>query len=315
MYEADLNFSLMPAIEALLKPDEEDVPKAKKATNHRRRHNMDFCFACSGVGELICCDYCPASFHLECHDPPLDDLPEGQWLCRSCKTTTEQKKKPSLIKSGSVDSRMELLSGGQTRASRPSTPARDQENLLMVLGGARKIFPKRCTSEAPLQRLSLAVEPKTSPDSLISPWDQLVKAASQCNPRKFELPREMAVHQLFPGDEKGELRSGKNTNRSGRNGNGSSSNSSTGSRSRGGGVENATSALPAKSCFSCRKSCSRAPLISCDFCPLFFHQDCLDPPMTALPTTMWMCPVHPHQITVRRRRMIRSLSLVDQITD
>lgn len=39
MYQdADLNFTLMPAIQALLKPDEEDVPKPKKPpqTYYRR---------------------------------------------------------------------------------------------------------------------------------------------------------------------------------------------------------------------------------------------------------------------------------------
>lgn len=30
--------------------------------------------------------------------------------------------------------------------------------------------------------------------------------------------------------------------------------------------------LPAKTCFYCRRSCKRAPLIACDYCPLFFHQ-------------------------------------------
>lgn len=30
--------------------------------------------------------------------------------------------------------------------------------------------------------------------------------------------------------------------------------------------------LPAATCFYCRKSCKKAPLISCDYCPLFFHQ-------------------------------------------
>lgn len=53
--------------------------------------------------------------------------------------------------------------------------------------------------------------------------------------------------------------------------------------------------LPAKTCFKCRKSCKKAPLIACDYCPLLFHQDCLDPPLTAPPTGMWMCPNHVEQ--------------------
>lgn len=303
--EADLNFSLMPAIEALLKPDDDDTPRTKKppASSYRRRHNQDYCYGCSTTGELICCDRCPASFHLECHDPPLTekDVPQGPWLCRSCKSEHDaelpRQKKVPLMKSGSLDSRMELLPSRERRGSRPSTPVGPQENLLIALGVARKIFPKRSNSEAPMQRLSLSVEPNTPSDALISPWDQLVKAASRCNPRKFELPREMCVHQLFPGDDKGEVRNGKNKN--GKNGNGSNGSTCMNIiRNKTQEVSNGVAPMPSKTCFSCRKSCKKAPLISCDFCPLFFHQDCLDPPMTALPTTMWMCPVHPHQITV-----------------
>lgn len=58
--------------------------------------------------------------------------------------------------------------------------------------------------------------------------------------------------------------------------------------------------LPAKNCFSCRRSCKKAPLVACDYCPLFFHQDCLNPPLTALPAGMWMCPNHPEQFIVSR---------------
>lgn len=282
MYESDLNFTLMPAIEALLKPDDDDGPKQRKpASSYRRRHNQDLCYACSGGhGELICCDKCPASFHLECLDPPLDEVPTGRWLCKTCKVANV--KKPALVKSGSVDSRMEI----SIATARPSTPLGQlDEDLPLAIGLARKIFPKRSNSEAP-QRLSLSVERKTSPDSLISPWDQLVKQASKTNPRKFELPKDLCVHQLFPGDDKVDV------NKNGKN--------SKSFKSTNGSTSSATNTpLPSKSCFSCKRTCRKAPLISCDFCPLLFHQDCLDPPMTALPTTMWMCPVHPHQMAVR----------------
>lgn len=50
--------------------------------------------------------------------------------------------------------------------------------------------------------------------------------------------------------------------------------------------------LPPKTCFYCRRSCRKAPLLACDYCPLAFHQDCLDPPLTTPPTTLWMCPHH-----------------------
>lgn len=36
------------------------------------------------------------------------------------------------------------------------------------------------------------------------------------------------------------------------------------------------------------------PIISCDYCPLHWHMDCLDPPMVAIPARerRWMCPNH-----------------------
>jgi len=52
--------------------------------------------------------------------------------------------------------------------------------------------------------------------------------------------------------------------------------------------------LPACLCFECGRSCRKAPLIACDYCSLYFHQDCLDPPLTTFPIGRWMCPNHPN---------------------
>lgn len=173
-------------------------------------------------------------------------------------------------------------------SSRPSTPTSAEPMDVDSANEGARIFLKRSNSAAlcPTARLSLSVE--SAPPVPDSPWDQLVKVASMCNPKKFDLPKEMCVYQLFPGDEKCDSRHGKKNGKSG------------GGTFKG-GKSSEGAPLPAKTCFSCRKSCKNAPLVACDFCPLFFHQDCLDPPLTALPTTLWMCPVHPHQIAVSER--------------
>lgn len=48
------------------------------------------------------------------------------------------------------------------------------------------------------------------------------------------------------------------------------------------------------------------PILSCDYCPLHWHMDCLDPPMTAIPASerRWMCPNHIEHIFVRYFRSI-----------
>ena len=40
------------------------------------------------------------------------------------------------------------------------------------------------------------------------------------------------------------------------------------------------------------RGCRKGPLVSCDYCSNMYHLDCLTPPLTSLPTTRWMCPLH-----------------------
>lgn len=48
-------------------------------------HYDDHCRICHKLGDLLCCETCPAVFHLECVDPPLTDVPTEDWQCALCK--------------------------------------------------------------------------------------------------------------------------------------------------------------------------------------------------------------------------------------
>ena len=49
-------------------------------------------------------------------------------------------------------------------------------------------------------------------------------------------------------------------------------------------------------------------LIECDFCPLSFHTNCLQPPLTNKPLGMWMCPNHAeHAEVTKLPEMVRLL--------
>ena len=46
--------------------------------------NDDYCSACGGNGDLICCDSCSKSFHFECVDlVGSAELPDD-WFCNDC---------------------------------------------------------------------------------------------------------------------------------------------------------------------------------------------------------------------------------------
>lgn len=118
-----------------------------------------------------------------------------------------------------------------------------------------------------------------------SALEVLALAAALSNPREFELPRELRLPITFPGTDKIDINTGKrNKQQNSQTNNGKSHCLDTG----------LMVPLPARLCFECGKSCKRAPLIACDYCPLYFHQDCLDPPLTGFPSGRWMCPNHPN---------------------
>jgi N-acetylglutamate synthase-like GNAT family acetyltransferase len=43
----------------------------------------DLCRVCGDGGDLLCCDTCPATFHLDCLGLP--EVPAGEWFCPACR--------------------------------------------------------------------------------------------------------------------------------------------------------------------------------------------------------------------------------------
>ncbi|KAI4688405.1 hypothetical protein J4E81_008001 [Alternaria sp. BMP 2799] len=62
-----------------LGPDDNDP-------NSPQSESDDFCSACRGAGEFVCCENCPRVFHLLCCDPPRTEVPDGAFYCYECNT-------------------------------------------------------------------------------------------------------------------------------------------------------------------------------------------------------------------------------------
>ncbi|KAL1137604.1 hypothetical protein AAG570_009300 [Ranatra chinensis] len=76
-----------------LDPELEETPEGKWSCPHCEGEGIqekeddvhqEFCRVCKDGGELLCCDSCPSAYHTFCLNPPLTDIPDGDWKCPRC---------------------------------------------------------------------------------------------------------------------------------------------------------------------------------------------------------------------------------------
>ncbi|XDA81706.1 hypothetical protein R6Z07F_011637 [Ovis aries] len=65
-------------------PKDDDDDEDEGGCEEEEDDHMEFCRVCKDGGELLCCDACPSSYHLHCLNPPLPEIPNGEWLCPRC---------------------------------------------------------------------------------------------------------------------------------------------------------------------------------------------------------------------------------------
>ncbi|XP_053279322.1 PHD finger protein 12 [Pleuronectes platessa] len=354
VYDLDTSGGLMEQIQTLLAPPKsEDVEKrSRKLTRDVRRSgratNHDTCDSCREGGDLLCCDHCPAAFHLQCCNPPLSEemLPPGEWMCHRCnvrKKKREQKseqtnglsERSSSKRSASPAVELELNAGplrldglppgagaagpglrvAQVRlldrrtssrpSSRPGTPTSNSSSTPTPSEEQNDGEEEVPEPEDEVQGVEIDCAPLSAPTPrlLKRPFQLLIAAAMERNPTQFQLPTELTCTTALPGSSKRRRKEelfGKPFR-----------------RPQHELDTNGLVPLPVKVCFSCNRSCRMAPLIQCDYCPLLFHMDCLDPPLTALPAGKWMCPNHIEHIVLNQRSLTLSsrCQLFDQFQD
>ncbi|GFY12134.1 PHD finger protein 12 [Trichonephila clavipes] len=128
----------------------------------------------------------------------------------------------------------------------------------------------------------------------VNPLNVLITAATVRNPTQYQLPYELSCTLQLPGSSK---KAKQKENRY--------------SKRVPHELDSGIVHLPAKLCFHCKKSCRKAPLIQCDYCPLLFHTDCLEPPLTSLPTGRWMC--FNHSEFMADQKLLTSVSFSERV--
>lgn len=208
-------------------------------------------------------------------EPPLneEDVPPGEWHCPRCRAIQE----------------IEKILVQRTRPryayqDETSISARNSKiNQIETVESARKI------------RILMKLHEKKNP------FSDLVRISLLLNPKEYELPDDYIPNIQFPGSSKKQT-----INSSSRE-----ARLSSYSVRRAQELDRDNLPLILRTCYFCRKGWRKAPLINCDYCPLNYHADCIDPPLTNLPTTRWMCPNHVEPIA--EEKLLNSSSYSERI--
>ncbi|KAL3924990.1 MAG: hypothetical protein SGILL_000703 [Bacillariaceae sp.] len=70
-----------------------DNDRCKAADNDQ---DNDVCMICEDVGELLICDGCNQHIHKTCLDPPLEEIPDGDFFCPTCTSKPAAGSKPKV---------------------------------------------------------------------------------------------------------------------------------------------------------------------------------------------------------------------------
>ncbi|OAD04080.1 hypothetical protein MUCCIDRAFT_163595 [Mucor lusitanicus CBS 277.49] len=228
--------------------DYQSTTTQKKSLAEANKKNHDFCDACGGAGQFLCCDACPNAFHLTCVEPPMDtedlDKLSDNWYCNEC----EHKRV-----------------------------------------GLKKAKSKRSKSK------------------YTGMFRELVDDMEKRNPLEYRLPNDIInFFEHVAADKEGDYIDTSMTKRV---------------RYKHGQPEQPDYyALKDKNgdfivCYQCRKTALRKPMVHCDFCPLYWHLDCLNPPMASPPNPAkkWRCPNHIEHIIKPPRKQKKPIVVDSQL--
>lgn len=238
-------------------------------------------------------------------EPPLneEDVPPGEWLCPRCRALHDIR--------GIIDRKKKSNNQGYKR-SKQTTNLEKTSSLKIA---TTKISVKDVKVESNVG-IEAEVEPSSSSfddsqhkirllNSLTAkknPFAPLVRISLLLNPREFELPEDYIPNIQFPGTSKPK----PNVNMASRE-----ARLTSYSVKRAQELDRNNLPLILRTCYFCRRGCRKAPLIHCDYCPLVYHADCIDPPLTILPNTRWMCPNHVEPIA--EEKLLSSSSFCERV--
>jgi hypothetical protein len=242
-------------------------PLSHSHSSHNNIINEDVCSSCGGLGNFICCDACPRSFHFTCAEPPLDpqNLPEDDWYCNECRYHLRKKKGESQSSTESSSGDIWELMIGRAEVMNPKC----------------FVMPRRFRYQPKEEDLI-----KLQSGQLFKQTDIIPSHISLLPPVLVE-PTHIMINNLVKIDHCGYELVAPNI---------SSAKSPSGYCHCCGRFGLTKEALGKTEEFLNIPNDAQyhRPIMSCSICPLYWHLDCLETPMVSFPppSVTWTCPIH-----------------------
>lgn len=310
-----------------------------------RANCHEYCDSCGCIeGERLVCDRCPASFHLECLDPPLDpdEAPVGVWFCHRCSMVLKDEEDKTSTSSSQTTIATDT---GSSRSGKSGQKRQDQASSSSSSVGtttAATVGPSTSTSIS-----SISNNNNNSHSHQQNPLQQFIQ--SQTSKRHYtfrstyneqyclDMNKLSSSRSSTWGDsayvadiEESELRALWKVIEYAKYQNPKEydlpkdllpgvklpGSYKTPTERKNKGIielENGLIPQPVRRCYVCVRTCFYAPLLPCDYCSSCFHLECLNPPLSHFPprSDRWMCPNHIEHIT--ERYLIRSIRLTERM--
>lgn len=154
-----------------------------------RSVNHKYCDSCGESGDLMCCDQCPASFHLECLDPPMseEDVPSTcEFVCKRCTNLSK-------IRFQRLDDEVASTCSNTSGGSGPTAS---------LASSRKRRGKKNSTFEPPVSQIRVETEEIMIPSSespIANGFQMLIAASKYTNPKEFELLKEHCINDKIPG--------------------------------------------------------------------------------------------------------------------
>lgn len=281
--------------------------------------NNDFCSTCLGVGHFICCDSCPRSFHFACVNPPLDinEVPlndDSTWHCQACTAVRRPPRKLTRKTDGIF---APLLQDLEQRNPTTFTLPNEIKNFF------KNVSAHADGSFVDLSKLRAIKTDKKGVIDERDPYrlrDAKGKEIMCYHCGESALPRsrteEESLRQVKAEEKNLETRraealgsesNGESSAPAKSQANGTTKKKKAGQPSEPEGRDSLPpvnlTAITWQDELTIKQTQDWRPLVACDYCPLHFHLDCLDPPRATMPSNFkrWKCPCHIEDLLCKTR--------------